>query len=154
MKDATSLENLHDIVLPPNVSWWPPSPAWFFLFALLMGLFVWKAYRVAQHWRANAYRREALSSLTRCDSPTAIAELLRRTALAATPRTQVASQTGEGWIDWLAAHLNEPIPDPVRKQLMEGVYATAHDPGNLDELRSFAARWIAHHQLTDSALER
>ena len=45
--DPTSLERLHDIVLPPPVPWWPPAPGWYWVMGLLGALLLlveWAAY--------------------------------------------------------------------------------------------------------------
>lgn len=39
--DAASLANLHDIVLPPSVSWWPLAWGWYLLSALLLVGLAW-----------------------------------------------------------------------------------------------------------------
>ena len=51
-------------------------------------------------YRRNAYRREALRQLDAVD-PGGISTVLKRTALAAWPREQVAALTGAAWLAFL-----------------------------------------------------
>ena len=64
------------------------------------------------HWQHNRYRREALAELARhesalvdparrADALSAMAELLKRAALTAFPRGQVATLTGPAWFAFL-----------------------------------------------------
>ena len=100
--DPASLANLRDIVTPPPVPWWPPAPGWWFLLSALGLIAVLVAVHGWRRWRADAYRRAALRELCAAESVASIAELLKRAALAASPRTQVASLTGSAWVKWLA----------------------------------------------------
>jgi hypothetical protein len=144
---ATSLDRLHDLALPPEVSWWPLAPAWHAVIALLLVVAAWMARRVWRHWQSNAYRRDALSELKSLEDPAAIAGLLRRTALAIAPRPEIAEMTGSAWLDWLAAQTSEAIPDAVRTQLTAGVYGRPAANQELNALRDYAARWISRHRL-------
>jgi len=151
---ASSLDRLHDIVLPPEVPWWPPAPGFWFLCVLILApvfLFAWRSWR---HWRADAYRRAALRELANASSPAMLAAVLRRTALAAFPREMVAVLTGSRWVDWLAAHSPEPVPEAVREQLAIGIYAAPAGPPELTGLADFAGRWIRHHRSHDSKQRR
>jgi len=139
---AASLDRLHDLALPPQVSWWPPAPGWYVVIALALAAAAWLAFRAWKHWRSNAYRRAALKELKSLDTPAAIAELLRRTALAVSPRSSVAEKSGSAWLDWLAAQLHEPMPESVRVQLTTGVYARPCTTPDLTHLRAYATRWI------------
>jgi len=144
---ATSLGHLRDIVLPPAVPWWPLAPGWYVLFALILIITAVLGWRMWKRWRANAYRRTALRDLGTLHDAPAIAELLRRTALAIVPRHLVAAKTGDAWVDWIVGQSNEVMSPDVRKLLTAGVYgrqATDHD---VDALRDFARRWIARHHL-------
>jgi len=144
--DPTSLDRLHDLVLPPAVPWWPPAPGWYALFVLLALAGGWLAWRRWQRWRADAYRRAALRELAGPRDATAVAELLRRTALAVVPRPVVTGMTGRTWTDWLAAQCPEAMPDPVRSQLFAGVYGRPVPGQNHAMLRAYAACWIARHR--------
>jgi hypothetical protein len=139
---AASLDRLHDLALPPQVSWWPPAPGWYVVIALALIATAWLALRLLRRWQANAYRRAALHELKSLDTPAAIAELLRRTALAVSPRSSVAEKSGSAWLDWLAAQLHEPMPESVRVQLTTGVYARPSTTPDLTHLRAYATRWI------------
>jgi len=148
--DPTSLDRLHDLVLPPVLPWWPPAPGWYAFFILLILAGGWLAWRWWQHRRADAYRRAALQELAYLRDATAVAELLRRTALAVVPRPLVAGMTGRAWTDWLAAQCPDPMPDPVRSQLYAGVYGRPAPDQDLARLRAYAACWIARHHLVSS----
>jgi len=141
---ATRLDNLHDIVLPAPVPWWPPAAGWYALLLLLIVLSAWLGWRAWNRWRADAYRRAALRELAATHDASAIAAVLRRTALARVPRPLIAVMTGSVWVDWLAAQGSFPMPADVRHALVAGVY----DPDtncDIGSLRDYAAHWIAHH---------
>lgn len=39
--DPTSLDRLHDLVLPSSVPWWPPAPGWYGVLGLLVLAVAW-----------------------------------------------------------------------------------------------------------------
>ena len=143
---ATSLDRLHDLVLPPAVPWWPLAPGWYLVIALALVAVMWMTLRAWRQWQSNAYRREAARELASLESSAAIAELLRRTALAIAPRSVIAEKTGTAWLDWLTAQSPEPMPDTVRTQLTTGVYGLPAASEELSALRDYAACWITSHR--------
>lgn len=105
------IAGLIDIPLPEPVSLWPQTwPSRILLVLVVVGL-VYGTVRAIHHWRVNRYRRQALSelkgiearatTLTPADLASALASLLRRTALAAFPRDEVAVLTGAAWLSFL-----------------------------------------------------
>jgi hypothetical protein len=105
--DPGSLNRLHDIVAPPPVPWWPPAPGWYVVGAVGLVLLGVAARAAVASWRRNRYRREAVAELERLprgpDALPAMAELVKRAALAAYPRERVASLTGAPWLEFLDA---------------------------------------------------
>lgn len=148
---ATSLENLHDIVSPPPVPWWPLAPAWYVVLLLALCVLFWLGLHYWKQWRANAYRRAALRELNDARTTKAIAEILKRTALSIAPRESIASLTDPEWIAWLSNRAPKQMPDEVRRQLTEGIYSSGEDPSELTTLRAYAAAWIQHHRVWSAA---
>jgi hypothetical protein len=142
-----SLDSLNDLALPPAVPWWPPASGWYGVLGLLLLTVFWLMWRLWQRWEANAYRRAALCELAKLEDVAAIAELLRRTALAVVPRTVIADLTGTAWTDWLAARCGETMPPDVRQLLTVGIYARAANEQEISKLRGYAATWIVGHRL-------
>ena len=107
MGDSASLQNLHDFVVPGPVAWWPPAPGWYAVFALAAATLLLLAWRGFRHWRRNRYRGEALRELAQiCRSNRAgdlrkTPILLKRAALSAWPREQVAGLVGMDWYRFL-----------------------------------------------------
>ena len=100
MSNPSDLSNLRDIALPPEVSLWPPAPGWWIVaVAALATMAILAVAAIARH-RRNAYRREALGQLDTVD-PGSISTVLKRTALAAWRREQVAALTGTAWLAFL-----------------------------------------------------
>ena len=151
---ATSLDRLHDIVLPPAVPWWPPAPGWYLLLALILVVAAVLGGRIWQRWRANAYRRAALRELQTLQDAPAIAELLRRTARAVVLRPVGAATTGAAWVDGIVTQSDEVMSPEVRELLTAGVYGRRATDRNVDALRDFARRWIAgHHPVSQHETE-
>lgn len=146
--DPTSLDRLHDIILPTPVSWWPLAPGWYVLLGLVLLIVIWLVYRLLKRWQANAYRRQALQELKSMTDGTTIAELLRRTALAVVARSEVAEKTGSDWADWLAGHCPHPMASEVHQLLAAGIYTVSDTELNISMLRDYAASWITHHHIS------
>jgi hypothetical protein len=144
--DPSSLANLRDIATPPPVAWWPPAPGWWFLLTLLGMVAAVAAARGWRRWRADAYRRAALRELRGAESVGSIAELLKRTALAASPRTQVASLTGSAWVKWLAETGGRPVPAAVSQALTVGVFSD-RESADAGVVSAFAEEWIRLHRI-------
>lgn len=152
MSDAVAVpENLNDLlgelvepVAPATVSMWPQTVGWLVLAGVcLVGLaaVIWWRWRV---WQAAAYRRAALVALAEAgDDPAAIAAILRRAALAAWPREQIASLTGAEWLAFLDRTGAAPFPSAAAEALRGGIYQ--RNAGSSDGLGAAAARWIASH---------
>jgi hypothetical protein len=136
----TSLDRLHDIVVPEPPPLWPPAPGvWVVLVVVLcvvLALILW--------WRRararNEYRRAGLALLAGALTSREVNVILKRVALAAFPRPRVAPLYGDEWFAFLdstcsRAHFTAIAPiDP----------ATEVSP----ELRTMAGTWIRHHRAT------
>lgn len=156
------LDRLHDIVLPQDVAWWPVSSgAWLVLAFVLVwiaaaGLLWWRRYR------RNAYRRAALRCLeqlraelragaTSSAAVGELAELLKRTALAAFPRHDVAMLSGDRWLQFLAR--TSGLPDftaAAGRTLVEATFnpsSTRVGPGECERLFGLARKWITAHRV-------
>jgi hypothetical protein len=154
-KDPASLAQLHDIVAPaPVAPWWPLAPGWYLL-ALLAG---WGLWRVLRRRRARRYRVEALAELhalrRRSAEPreavAAILVLLKRTALAAYPRAQVASLNGTPWWRFLDGSSGKGrFAEGLGELAEEVVYAQqgVDEPSKKDLKRLYRAaeQWIRRH---------
>jgi hypothetical protein len=106
-----ALEGLADIVVPAPVSWLPQTIGWAVVAALLAAAAVVMLWRWRRHALANRYRVEALHELAALERQLAshsrdaalvrIAELLKRTAIAAYSRDAVAQLSGAEWVAFI-----------------------------------------------------
>jgi hypothetical protein len=150
--DPGSLENLHDLVMPPPVPWWPPAPGWLLIGTALVIVLAWWLIRVIRHWQSNSYRREALALLEKFDGAGAeLPILIKRVALSAYPRERVASLTGEEWLAFLdrTGRTEAFTAGPGRwlaRLAYEPRLIASLSPAELNELRAAARDWILRHQ--------
>ena len=157
MSDPASLQNLHDIVVPAPVGWWPPAPGWYVVAVVGAVVLVLLAYRAWGRWRRNRYRGEALRELRRLRAagPEAdlqqLSALLKRAALSAWPRSQVAALVGCDWHRFLdeSAKLDCFVPE-----VGEVLDRLAHAPASELSLSAAQARvaldaaerWLRQHR--------
>lgn len=136
-----SLSGLQDIVLPGIPALWPPAPGfWILLFLLLVALIsLWRWRRILH--RRNAYRRAGLELLQQARSVRDVSLVLKRVALAAWPREQVASLYDSEWANFLNSSCAQCRFEP------DGW----HEPDKPAEqaLISTASNWIRKHRITD-----
>jgi hypothetical protein len=165
-KAQAVLAQLDDIVTPAPPDWWPHTWGWAVLGFLVLALLLWVAWHVLRRHRANRYRREALAELTRVESQlgddaaraTALAKLpplLKRTALAAWPRDEVARLSGRSWRDFLGRQTKAGMDPAVQRLLDDLEYRGADTLRGVPEADARAAaravrRWIETHRAVAS----
>lgn len=152
---ADPLSQLHDILLPEAIGWWPLAPGWWALLLLLLGLVAFMLYRQRRHHRRNRYRVQALAELAIiADTPDnsgflqACSLLLRRTALTAQPHRFPVDIQGAGWLAWLDHHCPEVhagFSTGAGQVLLSGLYQR-QPTVDREALQSLVATWIRHHR--------
>jgi hypothetical protein len=112
MAAKPELQGLHEIHLPDPVSWLPQTVGWYAGLGILLLALAWWGYARWQRFAANRYRRLALAELAdlarelqtsgqRAQVLRRLPVLLKRTALSAFPRAEVAPLTGAKWLAFL-----------------------------------------------------
>ena len=160
--DPASLDRLHDIVAPPPVPWWPPAPGWYWLLGFLFLAALVLLFSAFIGWQRNRYRREALAELARHEVAlahpaqraavlAAIAELLKRAALTAWPRTEVAALNGPAWRAFLdrtsgTDRFSSPVGALLETVVYDSRQARTLDETTLRELAGLVRHWLAHHR--------
>ncbi len=163
--DPASLSGLHDIVVPaPIAPWWPLAPGWYLLAGLLVVLVAWVIWRVRKRRQAKRYRVEAVAQLRalrreRADPDKQVAQilvLLKRTALGAYPRIDVAALQGVAWWRFLDRSGGKPrfadglgaFAEQLAYAQRGGEKTSARD---LKRLYRAAEQWIKRHRSLDHA---
>lgn len=146
------LDLMHGLVMPEPVSWMPQTVGWLVVGVWLIALAGVIGWSSVKRWRNNRYRREALAALaeierqSRKDAPATaaqVAALVKRTALAAYPRSTVANLHGADWARFLCESArNDPEVERGAGQIAVAAYRTGVDG---DALLGPARRWIELH---------
>lgn len=139
------LERLIEQPEPPPVSMMPQTWGWAVLALVLLAACIFVAIRMWRRYQANAYRRYAIRDLEAArDDPAAMAAILRRTALAAYPRREVAGLAGDDWLRFLDAQV-------AGKEFLEGpgrlvAAAPYRNMSNEPALYAVVKNWIVRHR--------
>jgi Domain of unknown function (DUF4381) len=145
---SASLSKLHDFYQPPPPAWIPQTAGWYVVFALAGIAILWLAVYSLRRWLNNRYRREALRELALLP-PEQFSSLLKRTAITAWSRENVASLSGEAWVNFLnastAGDLFQRAPGNSIEDL--ALRPTTLSDGDKDELRKITAEWIRRHRV-------
>jgi len=153
---ANPLEQLRDIHLPEPVSWWPPAPGWWLLVAVVLA--VGAGFLLARkHVRQGRYRRTALAGLQAAykalgstdDRRLFLEEtsaLLRRVAIQAYGRQEVAALTGMKWLAFLdRTGGTDQFSSGPGAVLADGHYRPRAEVDS-DQVFTLAQKWIQEHR--------
>jgi hypothetical protein len=144
---------LKELPLPEPISWFPATPGWLGIAAVALAAAVWVGWRLRRSWQRDAYRREALARLEAIErGALGIDELprvLRKAALAAFAREEVAALRGPEWIAWLNAHggrFESEAGEWLDRLPYESTAAGRIDPATAEQLVSAGRRWVKGHR--------
>lgn len=143
---AGLIGDLAEPAMPPPVPLIPQTWGWAVLAALVLAGLAWAVWLGYRHRKANAYRRAALAELAGTQSAADMAVLLRRTALAAYPRAQVAGLTGRDWLGFLGQSGGQAFPEAAGAELLSAPYRPGQATASA-ELRAAVRHWVSHHQV-------
>ena len=151
------LAQLRDIHQPNMIESWPPAPGWWLLATLALVMLITLVSRVFRYWRGNRYRREAIKEMNELLNDwryhkddrlylTSLQGLLKRVALTAFPRDDVASLTGEAWVQFLDRSSNSrDFSVGEMELLIDGNYKP-NIVANVESIQSLASQWVKRHQ--------
>ena len=144
---------MNGLEAPAPVPWIPATSGWWVLLAWLVAVLLLVIWRLVQRRRRNRYRRQALSELAAIQrqpdamppcSTQRIAAVLRRTALAAYPRREIAPLYGSSWARFLRDSANN---DQQIANAAEQLAAAPYQPdANGEALLEPARRWVRLHR--------
>lgn len=147
------IDGLIEPVEPPPIPLIPQTWGWVALAVLIVLLIAWLVWRWAARRRANAYRRAALTALGQAGTATDIAVILRRAALAAYPRVEVASLAGRDWVAYLDRTGRGGFPAAAGEELRLAPYRDEAAAPSA-ELRDAAAMWLRTHHAVSMPADR
>lgn len=158
MTTTDPLSQLRDIHLPDPVGLWPLAWGWWVLIALLAaallaGFLYWRRHKRQRRYRQQAKAElESAYRLYRENGEVALylqnlSLVLRRAALTAFPRRQVAGLKGQAWLEFLDQSLpgtETPFTQGKGRVLATGPYQRAPE-ADIEALHQLANNWIANH---------
>lgn len=123
---------------PPS---WPLAPSVWVVLGMVTAVVLIACWRLHAAWKRNAYRRAGLALLGGATTAHEFAVVLKRVALAAFPREQVASLYGEDWVAFLNGTCSRGDFSEVR--------TTDSNAEASQELMELAGIWIRHHRVAE-----
>lgn len=105
--DPGDLANMADLALPEPISFWPPAAGVWIVGAMTVAMLAVASWRALQRYRADAYLRRATAEIDALgpddtNAPEAVSAILKRAAIVAYGREEVAVLTGPGWAAFIA----------------------------------------------------
>lgn len=151
---VTLVDLLDRLVKPPEpapIPFRPETAGWTVIAVLIVGALLAAVVLAVRRWWRNAYRREALAALAAAGEDAArIAAVVRRTALVAYGRPQVASLAGEEWLAFLdATGGGGEFANGPGRALVTLPYRA--DGGAATGLARVAGRWIRRHRVAKAS---
>ncbi|MGX1786575.1 DUF4381 domain-containing protein [Bosea sp. NPDC055332] len=104
--DPGDLANLADLTLPDPISFWPPAAGIWIVGGMAAAMLAVAGWRALRRYRTDAYLRSAtaeIEALSQSDGviDEAVSAILKRAAIIAYGREEVASLTGSGWASFI-----------------------------------------------------
>lgn len=148
-----SLDNLHGIIVPDGVGFFPLAPGWYIVALLLFTLLFHFSVRRYKVYQKSQYKREALKELATYNKSgkedvIALISLAKRVGLSAYGRNTVAKLSDDSWWDFIEQHSKAKVDSELRVALSKLLYDTSYrmDSALYDNTSAFVTAWIKTHK--------
>lgn len=147
---ATELP-LRDIHIPDAISGWPPAVGWWIL-AMLIPLCIYLIHRLYKRLTRKTALKAAKKyfkalrqneDMSKPEKLAALSSLMRRTAISLYPRSDVASLTGDAWLNFLDNSIaNRGFNSDTGWLFTEGLYSKQDASYYLAPLFNLCETWL------------
>lgn len=157
---SASLDQMHDIIIPSAVSFWPLAPGWYALVLLVLAFSIHLGLKQWSNYQKNLYRREALEALSKTPSGedankeiNTLLGLMKRVALQCFGREKVAALSDDAWWDFMEKHSKAKVGIEIRELSQKILYSANAQASSEDvkRLSKVAKVWITTHKGEDDA---
>lgn len=135
------LKQLKDVHLPPPISWWPPAPGWYIVFALFIllvcGVYFWLRKKRLRRQRKQRILQH-MQQLQSTSDVAAAMVLVKQVAISQYPEQPIAELQGKAWIQFLTKDMD--IPTQLQQQMLVAAYQK--QPENCDALFQCLTKWV------------
>ena len=149
----TSLDQMHDIIIPSALALWPLAPGWYALLLLVLAYGIHIGSKYWSLYQKNLYRREALEVLASLDAEEASKDinsllgLMKRVGLQHFGREKVGALSQNEWWDFIERHSKAKAGIQIRELSQKILYAP-NTEATREDLKAFtkvAKVWINTH---------
>jgi hypothetical protein len=146
---------LRDIHLPGEIPFWPPAPGWWILTALIIaaiagGIWLYRHQRMLKLSATRMAHEQLQVIVARYQSEQdpqellqQLSVLLRRLSISLFPRTEVASLTGQAWLEFLDRQTAQPnFSSGSGRLLSEAPYRRTVDAAEAEQVLQYCQQWI------------
>ena len=148
-----SLNNLHDIMVPEAIGFFPLAPGWVIVLLLGITLIFHFAVIAYKRYKKEQYRRDALAELKTLHSPTkenflTLLSLAKRVGIFAYGRGTIAKLDGDAWWDFMQGHSKAKIALDLRSTIQKLLYdeRSVMDDESFHAVFTFVKVWIETHK--------
>jgi hypothetical protein len=140
---------LQELPYPEPIPFLPQTAGWLVVAVLILLLLGWLGWWLWRRRQANRYRIEALARLRGLapDDASILPQILRKTALHAYQRSEVASLRGSDWIAWLNRTAGRELFQATDAALFDRLAYRCEElaPAEFQRLHSASRVWVVDH---------
>lgn len=149
-----SLDNLHDIIVPDTIGFFPLASGWYIAALLVSTLLFHFSLKAYYSYKKSHYKREALKELPSYVKETkenviALLALAKRVGIVAYGRKEVASLSDSSWWAFMEKNSKANISIELQKEISKLLYDENYQmPDTLHQsTMNFVSQWIKTHKV-------
>ena len=144
-----SLDNLHDIIVPDAVGFFPLSSGWIIVLFLALTLLFHFSFLAYKQYQKTLYKREALKELEKESDLLTLLSLAKRVGIVAYGRDKIALLSAEAWWDFMQMHSDVKVEQTLRTEIEKCLYDAQYeiDKSMLEKVKIMVTMWIKTHKV-------